>query len=101
VAEADGQHPLQSLWQRKDGPAANQLFLFGASLAGLIPIDRGWVERHVDKIKGSEVNERRGSMFELLGVNLFRKPPKLFVGPKRKCRTLVRVCFYGPIVSSL
>jgi len=69
-----GAAPLQSLWQRKDALAVNQLFLLGDAVEGLSVIDHPWVTDHVGKIKSNDLNNRRGSMFELLGVNLFRRP---------------------------
>src|SRR3984893_5666415 len=76
-------HPLQNLWQRKDGFATNQLCLLGDAIAGLKPIDAPWVKRHVEKIKGRQSNERRGSMFEMLGTNLFRHAPQIITPTKR------------------
>ena len=77
-----GTHPLQALWQRKDGFAVNQLCLLGDAIAGLGAINARWVEKHVEKIKGLDANERRGSMFELLGANLFRHEPQRVI-PKQ------------------
>jgi hypothetical protein len=76
-------HPLQNLWQRKDGFATNRLCLLGDAIAGLKPIDAPWVKRHVEKIKGRQANERRGSMFEMLGTNLFRHAPQIITPTKR------------------
>jgi len=73
---ASGKEALPKLWQRKDGFAVNQLCLLGDAIAGLNSIDRKWVDEHVRKIKGRDANERRGSIFELLGANLFRQPPQ-------------------------
>jgi hypothetical protein len=67
---------MQALWQRRDGFAVNQLCLLGDAIARLSTIAPRWVEKHVKKIKGSDANERRGSMFELLGANLFREMPQ-------------------------
>lgn len=78
-----GDHPLQLLWQRKDGFAVNQLCLLGDAIAGLVTIDRAWTNEHVAKIKNGTPNERRGSMFELLAANLFRHPPQLVNPTKR------------------
>jgi hypothetical protein len=82
LSAANG-HPLKALWRRQDGFAVNQLCILGHALAGLYPIDPRWVKEHVDKIKGNEVNERRGSMFELLGAALFLKPPQTIKPTKR------------------
>jgi hypothetical protein len=82
LSAANG-HPLQALWQRQDGFAVSQLCILGHALAGLDPIDPRWVKEHVDKIKANEVNERRGSMFELLGTALFLKPPQTIKPTKR------------------
>ena len=67
---------LPKLWQRKDAFAVNQLCLLGDALAGFAAIDSKWVREHVKKIKSGDANERRGSMFELLGANLFRQSPQ-------------------------
>lgn len=72
-----GDHPLQALWQRKDCFAVNQLCLLGDAIAGLKPIDPRWVDDRIEKIKGSNINTRRGFMFKLLGVNLFRHSPQV------------------------
>jgi hypothetical protein len=67
---------LSRLWRRKDGFAVNQLCLLGDAIAGFDSIDAKWVKEHVQKIKAPDANSRRGSMFELLGANLFRKAPQ-------------------------
>jgi hypothetical protein len=67
---------LAGLWRRKDAFAVNQLCLLGDAVAGFNAIDAKWVKEHVDKIKGTDANSRRGSMFELLGANLFRQQPQ-------------------------
>lgn len=67
---------LPNLWRRKDAFAVNQLCLFGDAVAGFEAIDPKWLRSHVEKIKGGDANERRGSMFELMGANLFRYPPQ-------------------------
>jgi hypothetical protein len=72
-----GDHPLQALWQRNDSLAVNQLFLLGDAVGGLSAIDPRWVAQHVGKIKSIDLSKRRSSMFELLGVNLFRRPPQI------------------------
>jgi hypothetical protein len=74
--DSQGGHPLQLLWQRKDGFAVNQLCLLGDAIAGLRPIDPRWVDDQIKKVKGNDTNSRRGAMFELLGVNLFRHKPQ-------------------------
>jgi hypothetical protein len=77
-----GDRALQALWQRKDGFAVNQLCLLGDAIAGFNEIDPKWVKDHVKKIKGPDANGRRGSMFELLGANLFRHSPQSIVPTK-------------------
>jgi len=42
-----------------------------------------WVQEHVKKLKGADANGRRGSMFELLGGNLFRHAPQSIAPTKR------------------
>jgi hypothetical protein len=71
-----GDAALARLWQRKDGFAVNQLCLLGDAIAGLNAIAPKWVRDQVDKIESTDANSRRGAMFELLGVNLFRQPPQ-------------------------
>jgi len=78
-----GDAALQALWQRKDGFAVNQLCLLGDAIAGFSVIDPKWVQDHVGKLKDADANSRRGSMFELLGGNLFRHVPQLIVPTKR------------------
>lgn len=67
---------LARLWQSKDGFAVSQLCLLGDAIAGFNLIDPKWVTDHVEKIKSPDANSRRGSMFELLGANLFRQMPQ-------------------------
>lgn len=67
---------LPKLWRRKDAFAVNQLCILGDAISGFNSIDKNWVKMHVKKIKGPDANERRGSMFELLGANLFRLLPQ-------------------------
>jgi hypothetical protein len=81
--KAAGDHPIQVLWQRKDGFAVNQLCLLGDAIAGFNEIDSKWTNDHIGKIKGVDANARRGSMFELLGANLFRHPPQSVSPTKR------------------
>jgi hypothetical protein len=74
---------LPALWQRKDGFAVNQLCLLDHALTGFNEIDPKWVQEHVKKLKGADANGRRGSMFELLGGNLFRHAPQSIAPTKR------------------
>ncbi|MGJ5041902.1 MULTISPECIES: hypothetical protein [unclassified Bradyrhizobium] len=67
---------LGKLWRRKDAAAVNQLCLLGDAIAGLEGIDPNWVADHVKKIKSTDANSRRGSLFELMGVSLFHRPPQ-------------------------
>jgi hypothetical protein len=67
---------LGKLWRRNDGAAVNQLCLLGDAIAGLNRIGAKWVASHVKKIKSSDANSRRGSLFELLAINLFRQSPQ-------------------------
>jgi hypothetical protein len=78
-----GDAALQALWQRNDGFAVNQLCLLGDAIAGFKTIDPKWVQDHVAKLKSADANSRRGSMFELLGGNLFRHAPQSIVPTKR------------------
>jgi hypothetical protein len=75
--------PVARLWQRKDGFAVNQLCLLGDAIAGFNAIDAKWLNEHIQKIQGTDANSRRGSMFELLGANLFRQPPQSITPTKR------------------
>lgn len=80
---ARGNAALQALWQRKDGAAVNELCLLGDAIAGFNEIDPKWVQDHIEKLKSADANSRRGSMFELLGGNLFRHAPQSIVPTKR------------------
>ncbi len=78
-----GDAAIQKLWQRKDGSAVNQLCLLGDAIAGFKTDSAKWVQEHVKALKGADANDRRGSMFELLGGNLFRHAPQVIVPTKR------------------
>jgi hypothetical protein len=80
---SSGDAALQALWKRKDGFAVNELCLLGDAIAGFNEIDPKWVQDHVEKLKGTDANGRRGSMFELLGGNLFRHAPQSIVPTRR------------------
>jgi hypothetical protein len=80
---ASEQYPLQLLWKRKDGFATNQLCVIGDAIATLSNIDKRWVDEHVKKIKGNDPNARKGSIFELIGANLFSRPPQTIRPTKR------------------
>src|SRR5258706_5849757 len=78
-----GNAALQALWQRKDGAAVSELCLLGDAIAGFNEIDPKWVQDHIEKLKSADANSRRGSMFELLGGNLFRHAPQSIAPTKR------------------
>jgi hypothetical protein len=65
----DGE-PLQKLWSRRDGLATSQLVLIGDAICSLLPINSKWLSDQIRKIKSGDQNNRRGAMFELLGLNL-------------------------------
>ncbi len=68
--EAAGGDPLQVLWSRRDGMATSQLVLVGDAMLSFGQIDPKWVAAQVRIVKSGDANRRRGSMFELLGLNL-------------------------------
>lgn len=78
-----GDAAIQKLWQRKDGSAVNQLCSLGDAIAGFKSGSPKWMRDHVKVIKGADANDRRGSMFELIGGNLFRHAPQVIVPTKR------------------
>jgi hypothetical protein len=48
-----GNNPLQTLWNRKDALATNELLNFGDAIAGFERSDQDWLKRQVDTIKGN------------------------------------------------
>lgn len=64
-------HPLGMLWRRGDFLATNQLFWLGTAIDHLHAVNAEWIQHHVRRIKKGQRNERRGSMFEILGLDMF------------------------------
>lgn len=62
---ASGYHPLQRLWQRRDTLSTIELFTFGSNLMKLNTRHGKWVQHQVGQIKTNQVNNFRGSFFEV------------------------------------
>lgn len=106
---AEGDHPVQKLWSRRDGLATIELVLLGDAVLFGEAMDATWLARQVKDIKTGPRNNRRGAMFELLGANLIKGPsisptPKAFPGFDLRGRfedgsqTLVSLKSYGESV---
>ncbi len=67
-----GNNPIQTLWNRRDALATNELLNFGDAIAGFEKSDGDWLKRHVATIKTGDEGNRAGAIFELLALNLFR-----------------------------
>jgi len=71
LAQPSGANRLQTLWSRQDALATNQLAILGDALTRLAPLNRGWLARRIKEIKSETPENRKGDLFELLGLGLF------------------------------
>ncbi len=69
--QPSGKNRIQMLWSRQDGLATNQLALLGDALNRLAPRNTDWVARRIKAIKSETTENRKGDLFELLGLSLF------------------------------
>lgn len=79
--EDNGDHPLQSLWRRRDPLSTCQLVWFGDAISGMRQVDEKWTRRELSKIKKEPANNRKGAAFELLGLHIFVQRKKHRVVP--------------------
>jgi hypothetical protein len=68
---SSGTNRIQTLWSRKDGLATNQLAIMGDAIKRLAPQNADWVARRILAIKSESAENRKGDLFELLGLSLF------------------------------
>ena len=71
LASPSAANRIQTLWSRQDGLATNQLAILGDSIKRLAPLNADWVARRVQAIKSESAKNRKGDLFELLGLSLF------------------------------
>lgn len=79
-----GSHPIQVLWKRRDALSTIELYLLASSLRNLEQLNSAWVRRQVKEATGKDENNRRGAIFELVGLNYLHKPvgyPELRLAP--------------------
>ena len=75
-----GVNRIQTLWSRQDGLATNQLAILGDGLTRLAPQNREWVARRIKAIKSETPENRKGDLFELLGLSLFALDGQVVTG---------------------
>jgi hypothetical protein len=71
LTDKTGGHELQCLWRRKDALASIELVTFGSALKSADAIDPAWTGRQIKIMQRSDVNNRRGACFEILGLGYF------------------------------
>jgi hypothetical protein len=67
---SSGTNRIQTLWSRKDGLATNQLAIMGDAIKRLAPQNADWVARRILAIKSESAENRKGDLFELLGLRV-------------------------------
>ena len=67
-------HPIQTLWQRKDELATNELYSLASAIQELSPIDAKWVQEQVKKAKSQDRKNSQGAIFEILALNILHAP---------------------------
>jgi hypothetical protein len=71
LALPSGTNRIQTLWSRQDGLATNQLAILGDAIKRLTPLNADWVACRIQAIKSESAENRKGDLFELLGLSLF------------------------------
>lgn len=71
LAPSSSTNRIQTLWSRQDGVATNQLAILGDAIKRLAPQNANWVARRIRAIKSESAENRKGDLFELLGLSLF------------------------------
>lgn len=59
-------HEIQTLWQRNDMVASNELITLGESIKKLREINPNWINGQIRLIKNNEPNIRRGPIYEII-----------------------------------
>ncbi|WP_231368600.1 hypothetical protein [Mariprofundus ferrooxydans] len=68
LTQQSGNHMLQTLWNRRDALATNELFAFGKSLIASERISESWLRNQLKLIRGKDENNQRGAIFEILAL---------------------------------
>lgn len=71
LTQSPAKSPLQSLWQNNELQARLELHWFGVALETMDAIDRVWLTDQIVKARGKDANNRRGAIFEILGLAMF------------------------------
>jgi len=71
-----GDHPLQSLWQRHDAQSTIELYTLACAIEIFQDLDPQWVKYQIEEIKSTNANNRRGALFELIGLACFHRKPQ-------------------------
>jgi hypothetical protein len=70
---ADGGHPLQMLWGRRDALATSELLNFGDAVQRLHQESPGWLKGQVRLVKTGEAGQSAGALFEIIALSLFSR----------------------------
>jgi hypothetical protein len=64
-------NPIQTLWNRRDFLATNELYALGYSCQLLLPKHSAWLKKQIVQIKAPDTNNRIGALFEITGLGVF------------------------------
>lgn len=80
--ESAGAHQLQKLWKRKDVYSTVELYSLGEAIRSLKQINKSWVKQQIDLILGRDENNRKGALFELIGLSFLTAQDRLILANK-------------------
>lgn len=81
LTETPAYAPVQKLWQGQDAQSSLELHWLGTALVTFEAIDVGWLAHQVRQARGRDANNRRGAMFEILGLAMFADNHTLIPAP--------------------
>ena len=82
LGNATSHNPLCLLWQKTDFFAQQELFTLSSAIKIMNNIDRVWVRNKIKEIKGKDINNCRGALFELIGASYFSKDDQQVIPAK-------------------
>ncbi|MCY1660111.1 hypothetical protein [Chryseobacterium sp. SL1] len=72
--EEKSDHPIQILWKRSDILSTNELYTLACSIETLDKTDPFWTKKQIILAKGKDKNNRKGAIFEFIGLNMMNDP---------------------------
>jgi len=72
--EANGTHPLQKLWRRKDQVSTLELYTFSRGVEKIKAIDERWFKHQKGVILHENINNRKGAFWEIIGAYYLMDP---------------------------